>query len=210
MRASSLRAFERRVGLFVTLVVAFAVLGQQGVLPGPDDVDDVVGTRTGLYVVLLIATVLLGMAEVLRDNANQTILPNIVDADQLERANGRIWSVEAVTNQFAGPPLGSVLLLTAFALPFFVDAGTFFVAAAMVLLIPGTFRAERASDQPPQSFREELSEAVRRQDESRRVHGIDSARCRTHMIDQRQNGRFCHSATRRTPPTRGSHLVFRR
>ncbi len=145
----------------LTLAVAFAVLGQQGVLPGPDEVDQVTGTRTGLFVLVLAATVLLGMAEVLRDNANQTIMPNIVDADQLERANGRIWSVEAVTNQFAGPPLGSILLLTAFSLPFFVDAGTFFAAAAMVALIPGTFRAERDPDAVRMSFRDELSEGVR-------------------------------------------------
>ena len=144
----------------ITLVVAFGVLGRQGVLPGPDEVDQVVGTKTGLYVLVLIATLLLGFAEVLRDNANQTIVPDIVEADQLERANGRIWGAEAVTNQFAGPPLGSVLLLAAFSLPFFVDAATFFIAAAMVALIPGSFRAERSDDEPQQSFRDELREGV--------------------------------------------------
>ena len=145
----------------LTLVVAFAVLRSQGTLPGPDELDQVVGTRTGLFVVVLVATLLLGMAEVLRDNSNQTIMPNIVQAHQLEKANGRIWSVEMVTNTFAGPPLGSLLLLVAFALPFFVDAATFFVAAALVFLIPGSFRAERDDDQPQQTFRQELAEGVR-------------------------------------------------
>ncbi len=144
----------------ITLLVAFAVLGAQGTLPGPDDVESVTGTRFGLYAVVLIATLLLGMAEVLRDNSAQTILPNIVAADQLEKANGRMWSVEGVTNTFLGPPFGSILLLVAFSLPFFVDAATFFVAAALVFLIPGSFRADR-SDQPKQTFREELSEGVR-------------------------------------------------
>jgi hypothetical protein len=37
---------------------------------------------------------------------------------------------------------GCGLLAAAFALPFFVDAATFFVAAALVAAIPGTFRAE--------------------------------------------------------------------
>jgi MFS family permease len=145
----------------VTLVVAFGVLGRQGVLPGPDEVEQVAGTQTGLLLLVLAATVLLGTAEVLRDNANQTITPDIVRPDQLERANGRIWAVEAVTNQFAGPPLGSLLLLVAFSLPFFVDAGTFFVAAAMVALIPGTFRVEREHDEPARTFREDLGEGVR-------------------------------------------------
>lgn len=145
----------------LTIAVAFAVLGSQDVLPGPDEVASVTGTRWGLLAMVLVATLLLGMAEVLRDNANQTIIPNIVRADQLEKANGRIWGVEAVTNTFAGPPLGSLLLLVAFSLPFFVDAATFFVAAAMVALIPGTFRAKRDPDRAKQSFREELGEGVR-------------------------------------------------
>jgi predicted MFS family arabinose efflux permease len=145
----------------LTVGVAIAVLGSQDVLPGPDEVGTVIGTRWGLLVLVLVATLLLGMAEVLRDNANQTIIPNIVRPDQLEKANGRIWGVEAVTNTFAGPPLGSILLVVAFSLPFFVHASTFFVAAAMVALIPGTFRAPRAPDQPKQTFRAELGEGVR-------------------------------------------------
>ena len=145
----------------LTLVVAVAVLGSQDVLPGPDEVEVVTGTRTGLYVLVLVATLLLGMAEVLRDNSNQTIMPDIVEPHQLEKANGRIWSIENVTNTFAGPPLGSLLLLVAFSLPFFVDAATFFVAAALVFLIPGRFRADREVDQPAQTFRQELGEGVR-------------------------------------------------
>lgn len=145
----------------LTVLVAFAVLGAQGSLPGPSEVDTVAGTRWGLLSIVLVATLLLGMAEVLRDNANQTIIPNIVRADQLEQANGRIWSVEGVANTFAGPPLGSVLLVVAFSLPFFVDAATFFVAAAMVALIPGTFRAKRDETLPRQTFRQELGEGVR-------------------------------------------------
>ena len=145
----------------LTLFVAFAVLREQDALPGPSELDTVTGTRTGLLAIVLLATLLLGMAEVLRDNSNQTIMPDIVRPDQLEKANGRIWSIEGVTNMFIGPPLGSLLLLVAFALPFFVDAATFFVAAAMVALIPGNFRAEREQSVPRQSFRHELGEGVR-------------------------------------------------
>ena len=145
----------------ITFGVAFAVLGAQGTLPGPDQLDAVTGTRSGLYALVLLATLLLGMAEVLRDNSAQTILPNIVRPDQLEKANGRMWSVEAVTNIFVGPPLGSILLLIAFAIPFFVDAGTFFLAAALVALIPGTFRAKRDATKPTQTFKQELGEGVR-------------------------------------------------
>jgi MFS family permease len=145
----------------LTLGVALAVLGQQHTLPGPDELDAVTGTRTGLYLLVVLATLLLGMAEVLRDNSAQTILPNIVRVDQLERANGRLWSIEAIANTFVGPPLGSLLLIAAFSMPFFVDAGSFFAAAALVALIPGTFRAKREPLAERASFKAELVEGVR-------------------------------------------------
>ncbi len=145
----------------VTLAIAFAVLGQQTSLPGPDEVSTVVGTRTGLYLAILAATLLLGSAEVLRDNSAQTILPSIVEDAQLEKANGRMWSLEGITNTLIGPPLGSLLLLIAFSVPFFVDAGTFLVAAALVALIPGSFRAERGEAEPNAGFRAEMAEGVR-------------------------------------------------
>ncbi|MDO8361369.1 MAG: MFS transporter [Actinomycetota bacterium] len=131
-----------------TLLVAFAVLSEQGTLPAPDDVKNIVGTRTGLYLLLLAATVLLGCAEVLRDNCGQTFMPSIVEPQHLERANGRMWAIESAANTFIGPPVGSLLLLAAFSVPFFVDAASFFFAAALVALIPGTFRASRPDRAP--------------------------------------------------------------
>lgn len=145
----------------LTTVVAFAVLSQQGSLPGPDEIDRVVGTRTGLYLVVLAATLLLGMAEVLADNCGQTLMPSLVHQDHLERANGRLWAAEGVANTFVGPPLGSLLLFAAFSLPFFVDAASFFAAAALVALIPGIFRAERPDDHVSQHWAVELKEGVR-------------------------------------------------
>lgn len=145
----------------LTVAVALAVLSKQGSLPTPDEVREVVGTRVGLYVVLLIATLLLGCAEVLRDNCGQTIMPALVAPEHLERANGRMWSAEAVANTFIGPPIGSLLLIAMFSLPFFVDAASFFMAAALVALIPGIFRAERPEHSAPSSWRAELAEGVK-------------------------------------------------
>jgi MFS family permease len=148
----------------LTLVVALAVLSRQGSLPAPDELDEVVGTQVGLYLILLGATLLLGMAEVLRDNSAQTILPAIVRSEQLEKANGQMYSAELVANTFVGPPLGSLLLIVAFAIPFFVDAATFFVAAALVATIPGSFRVEHpalANGEERPSWRTDLVEGVR-------------------------------------------------
>jgi MFS family permease len=51
-----------------------------------------------------------------------------------------------VMNSFVGPPLGSLLLGIAFALPFFIDAGSFAVAAGLVFLISGDFRTRRRTE----------------------------------------------------------------
>ncbi len=129
----------------LTLAVAFVVLSRQGALPGPDDVAGglAISTDTALYLMVLVATLLLGVAEVLYDNAAQTFMPAIVHVDRLETANGRLWSSEQVANTFAGPPLGALLVAVAFALPFFVDAATFAVSAALISMIPRATRSAR-------------------------------------------------------------------
>lgn len=90
------------------------------------------------------SALLFGFAEVLRDNAAQTLMPSVVRTDQLERANGRLWGAEMVMNSFVGPPLAGVLIAVTLALPFFVDAATFLVSAVLILAITGDFRTKQA------------------------------------------------------------------
>ena len=139
----------------VTIGVALAVLAFQSELASPE----LIATgqadppaRAGLLLaVLYVSATLFGIAEVLRDNAAQTLMPSIVDKENLEKANGRLWGAEMLTNSFVGPPLGGFLLAVAFALPFFVDAGTFAVAAAMVVFLTGSFRAQGNGKPEPRS-----------------------------------------------------------
>ena len=128
-----LHATIDQVSRAVQLVFGFAVLAEQGTLPAPDDVRNIVGTRTGLYLLLLLATLLLGSAEVLRDNCGQTFMPSIVAPEHLERANGRMWSIESVANTFIGPPILSTSFdsTSIFALP----ADSFSFALILVRVI---------------------------------------------------------------------------
>lgn len=99
---------------------------------------------------------LLGAAEVLRDNAAQTMLPSIVRHDDLEAANGQLWSAEQLTGQFIGPPLAGVLIALGIAVPFSVDLAALALAAGLVWMIslqpyvPNTAR-----------FTEALAEGIR-------------------------------------------------
>ncbi len=105
----------------------------------------------------------LGSAETLFDNAAQAILPNVVPRDALEMANGRLYAAEVVTNQFAGPPLGAFLFTAAAAAPFILDAGSFGIAALVVLGLRGSFRPVRdfAGAEARPSIRADIAEGLR-------------------------------------------------
>ncbi len=132
----------------LTAGVAVAVYSLGTDLASPDQLDDpglVIDTNTALYLAVLAAALLLGFAEVLYDNTAQTFMPSVVEPEQLEKANGRLWSVEEVTNTFGGPVLGALLLSVSFALPFGIDAITFAVSAALIAWIRPKSRQGTAS-----------------------------------------------------------------
>ncbi len=156
----------------VTIGIALVVMSRQGGLPSPDVVSDaatVITTDTALYLMILVATLLLGIAEVLYDNSAQTFLPSIVHADNLEKANGRLWSGELVANTFAGPPLAALLIAVSFALPFYADAVTFAASALLIAFIHPAARnrstavasAGTAGAPASTSWRNELAEGFR-------------------------------------------------
>lgn len=151
-----------------TLGVAFIVLASQGQLSPPDDIASGIApvpSNSGvLLAVIYLAALLLGTAEVFRDNSAQTLMPSIVPKKHLEMANGRLWGAEMVMGNFVGPPLGGVLLAAAFSFPFFFDAGSFAVAAALVFLIGGQFRPKTDESHAAESARlrfwDQLKEGV--------------------------------------------------
>lgn len=146
----------------VTIIIGLLVLLQQNQLVGLKDINVVkIETNYFLYSVLLIATFIAGCAEVLRDNSAQTVLPAIVEKPLLEKANGRLWSAEFVVNSFIGPLLGSFIIGLAIYLPFFINGGSFFIAAAMMAAIAGNFNAVREFDsETGGNWRRELKEGL--------------------------------------------------
>jgi len=143
----------------LTVVVGAAVLAERHHLPAPGHTTAVVGTQWGLYAVLVVATLLLGVGQVLRDNAGQTLLPAVVERDDLEAANARTWSAQGVGQAFLGPPLGAALLGVAYFLPFVFDATSFFAAAGVVATIPGIFTA-RPRSQTTNAWHGDLREGI--------------------------------------------------
>lgn len=78
---------------------------------------------------------LLGCGEAVADSAAPALVPDLVDDDELERANSELETAELVANDLVGPPLGSVLYGVSASIPFAVDAVSFTSSAALVTSI---------------------------------------------------------------------------
>ena len=110
-----------------------------------------------LFAVLVVAALVVGIAEVFRDNAAQTILPSIVPHDALEKANGRLWSIELIGNGLLGPALGAFLIAYALQAPLLVNAAAYVLAVVLMISVMGNFRAKASGDR---NWRRELNEGL--------------------------------------------------
>jgi MFS family permease len=127
------RTTMRNVQLFRVAVVAFLmVLAVMGALSLP---------------VLYVAAFVLGMGETLFDTAAQSIMPSVVGREQLATANGRLYAVELVMNQFVGPPLGGLLIGLSVPLVLASSIVGYLVAAVGLTLLVGSFRPQRTGPQ---------------------------------------------------------------
>jgi MFS family permease len=121
---------------------------------------------------LLACSLAIGACEVVVDMAAQAFLPSVVPPELLERANGRLYAVEIVTNSFLGLPLGAWLFAAVAAAPFGVNALALLASAALLagvrtIAAPAVERgtvapadAEATPAPAPGRFRRELREGL--------------------------------------------------
>jgi len=93
-----------------------------------------------LFVVAFVITV----GEILVDPSVVAIVPSIVDRADLDRANGRISSVEIVTNEVIGAPMGAGLFIAAPWVPFIVDGLSYLTSTLPFRRLPPTPRPSTA------------------------------------------------------------------
>jgi MFS family permease len=108
---------------------------------------------------LYVAAFVLGMGETLFDTAAQSVMPAIVRRDQLSKANGRLYAVEMITNSFAGPPIGGLLVAVSVTVALGSSAAGYFLAAIALALISGSFRPKREG--PPARLHHDIAEGLR-------------------------------------------------
>ena len=85
---------------------------------------------------LAAAGLCLGSAQVVFDNAAQSMLPSLVPRDLLPKANGTQYVVQVIGGSFLGPPAGSALFALAPVAPFAVDVASFAGSAALLRGLP--------------------------------------------------------------------------
>ena len=113
-----------RIGLLIGVqVVRMLVVAALAVLVWQD-----LASMPLIYVVAFAV----GIGEVLGDTAMQALIPTLVPEEELERANGQLYAAQAATNDFVGPPVGSVLYASVAAAPFAANAAAWGVSAILL------------------------------------------------------------------------------
>lgn len=101
------------------------------------------------------------LGEILVDPSTVALVPTLVDDVDLERANGRIASIEIVTNDFAGGPVGSTLFAFAPWLPFLVDGASYLGSLLPFGRLPRQPRDPTAPETPASTVRADAAEGFR-------------------------------------------------
>ena len=108
--------------------------------------------------IVLLAMFMLGTAEVFSDVTTGTLLPMVVEAEDLGVANARLIFGNITANQLAGPPIGAVLFAAGRALPF-VSQATFVALGAILvsrIVLPSVGHVRSAAP-----GRQQIAEGVR-------------------------------------------------
>ena len=140
---------DRRWTMLAVQLLRVVVIGSLGALALADAVS---------LSVLYVAAFVIGSGETFFDTNAQSILPAIVGRDRLVTANGRLFAAETIMNSFVGPPLGGLLVAIAVPLALAGAAVGYALAAIGLLLLAGTFRAER--DEPDRRLVVEIGEGI--------------------------------------------------
>lgn len=89
-------------------------------------------TGTVSIAVVLVALFLMGTAEIFADSASSTLIPGLVNREDLGIANARMSGAFLLTNQLLTPPIGAFLFAVGMALPFATNAACFALGAVLI------------------------------------------------------------------------------
>ncbi|MFH8370784.1 MFS transporter [Streptomyces sp. NPDC018031] len=115
------------------------------------------------------------------DNAATALLPSVVAADALGRANARLMTGQEVMGRFVAAPLVPVLLGLGVAVPYAADAASYLIAAALVASLRVAPPEHPAPEPAPRTLRGDLTTGLRTlwRDRVLRSLGVSTLLCNT-------------------------------
>jgi MFS family permease len=127
----------------------------------------IIAVTTGLGLItlpiLLGAIFIFGVGEVIYDTTLQSMMPEVLTKDQLDRGNARLQIVGITLAEFVGAPVSGLLFAASIALPFFFGAGGILLAVFLVLAIPRAYSIIEvpAKAKAPTGFWEDVRFGIR-------------------------------------------------
>jgi predicted MFS family arabinose efflux permease len=109
--------------------------------------------------IVLVTLFVLGTAETFADAASSTLIPSLVEREDLGVANARQQGAVLLLNQLVTPPIGAFLFAIGMALPFGANAAGFALGAVLVSRVAASTRPERPEG--PSHLRAEIGEGIR-------------------------------------------------
>lgn len=97
---------------------------------------------------LIVTSFLLGVTKVFYDSTAQTVVPNVVNKDFLEKANGYILTSRLTMSDIVGRAIGGLLIASSILLPFIVDIFTLFITIFILLLIKKDLNPSKIREKP--------------------------------------------------------------
>jgi MFS family permease len=97
---------------------------------------------------LIAAAFIIGTCEVAADTTSQSLIPQIVDKEQFEKANSRLQISETVVQGFIGAPFSGFLYALAIYIPFFFNSLGYVISAILALSMPIHFLQDIRNQKP--------------------------------------------------------------
>ena len=109
---------------------------------------------------LIAAAFIIGTCEVAADTTSQSLIPQIVDEKQFEKANSRLQISETVVQGFIGSPFSGFLYALAIYIPFFFNSLGYVISAILALSMPIHFLQD-IRNQKPQAEKNKFAEDMK-------------------------------------------------
>lgn len=112
--------------------------------------------------VLYAAALVVGVTDVIASTSLSAIVPSAVQPAQLAKTNAWVTGAETVTNEFAGPALGGLLVGLGAAVSLGATAAAYAIGILLTVLLVGTFKVQRTTPGPERrSVNADIREGLR-------------------------------------------------